>query len=208
MKILIADDHVVVRKGIIQIIQEVFPEATIDEASDSKQLISLARSKSYNFIVADLVMPGKNTIEVIKDLKAAQIFTPVIVLSMHPAEQYAVRVLRAGGFGYLTKESAPEELVQAIQTIMNGKKYINSQISDLLLSQFDLDHEVPPHSKLSDREFAVFKLLCEGKSLGAIAAELNLSIQTISTYRARMFEKTGFKSNADLIKYAVSNQIV
>jgi two-component system, NarL family, invasion response regulator UvrY len=196
LRILIADDHSIVRKGIRQIISEEFPDVKIDEAAE------------YNLIVSDLIMPGKNTIEVIKDLRHMNIKTPVIILSMHPEEQYAIRVLKAGGSGYLTKESAPEELVQAIHTVNQGKKYISQSVSEILLHQMDSAGDKPVHEKLSDREFTVFRLIASGKTVGEIAQILNLSIPTISTYRARIIEKTNLRTNADLMKYAINNQIV
>ncbi len=207
-RILIADDHSVVRKGIRQIITEEFPYSEIDEAGDAKELLELARQKTYDVIVSDLIMPGKNSIEVIKDLQSQGIKTPVIILSMHPEEQYALRVLKAGGSGYITKESAPDELVKAIHTVMNGKKYINENVSQILLSKMDSGNDIPLHEKLSDREFSVLKHIAEGKSVGEIAQLLNLSIPTISTYRARILDKTKMKSNSELIRYAISQNLI
>lgn len=203
MKILVADDHTIVRRGIREIITEEFPQATIIEASDSRALLALAREGDADLIVTDLIMPGKNAIEVIKDLRAAEITTPVIVLSMHPEEQYAVRVLKAGGSAYLTKETAPEELVKAIRMIQSGKKYINESVSDLLVKQIKHTSDKQPHERLSDREFTVFKMIASGKTTGEIARELNLGIPTVSTYRIRILEKFGLKNNAEIMRYAL-----
>lgn len=203
MKILVADDHTIVRRGIKEIITEEFPDATIIEASDSKELLAFAREGDADLIVTDLIMPGKNAIEVLKDLRAAEITTPVIVLSMHPAEQYAVRVLKAGGSAYLTKETAPEELVKAIRMIQSGKKYINELVSDLLVKQIKYTDEKQPHERLSDREFTVFKMIASGKTTGEISRELNLGIPTVSTYRIRILEKFGLKNNAEIMRYAL-----
>ncbi len=207
MRILVADDHTVVRKGIKQIISEAFSNVSIIEACDGRELMQIIRDQSPDLIVSDLVMPGKGTLEIIKDLKLMGIKTPFIVLSMHPAEQYAIRVLKAGASGYLTKESAPEELVKAIHLALAGKKYINEQISYLLLSQMGEDYDLPLHEKLSDREFTVFRMLADGKSISDIAEELHLSIATISTYKTRILDKTGLKSIAELAKYAIQNQL-
>lgn len=203
MKILVADDHTIVRRGIKEIITEEFPDATIIEASDSKELLAYAREGNTDLIVTDLIMPGKNAIEVLKDLRAAEITTPVIVLSMHPAEQYAVRVLKAGGSAYLTKETAPEELVKAIRMIQSGKKYINELVSDLLVKQIKYTDDKQPHERLSDREFTVFKMIASGKTTGEISRELNLGIPTVSTYRIRILEKFGLKNNAEIMRYAL-----
>lgn len=203
MKILVADDHTIVRRGIKEIITEEFPDATIIEASDSRALLAYAREGDADLIVTDLSMPGKNAIEVLKDLRAAEITTPVIVLSMHPAEQYAVRVLKAGGSAYLTKETAPEELVKAIRMIQSGKKYINETVSDLLVKQIKHTDDKQPHERLSDREFTVFKMIASGKTTGEIARELNLGIPTVSTYRIRIMEKFGLKNNAEIMRYAL-----
>jgi DNA-binding NarL/FixJ family response regulator len=208
MKILIADDHSVVRRGIKQIVTEEFPGAEVFEAANSNEIISFTRKYEFDLIVSDLIMPGKNAIEMIKDLRASGNNTPIIILSMHPEEQYAVRVLKAGGSGYLTKESAPEELVKAIQVISGGKKYISSNLSELLVSRISPYTDIPLHERLSDREFTVLKMIASGKTVGEIAQELNLGIPTISTYRARIMEKTEMKTNADIMKYAMTNQII
>lgn len=208
MKILIADDHAFVRKGIRQIITEEFVDASISEASNSVELLEKLRSEQFSVVISDLSMPGKNTLEVLKDLKAEEIKTPVIILSMHPEDQYALRVLKAGGSGYLTKESAPEELVKAIRMVLAGKRYISPSVAEQLLIHIDDSSEVALHQKLSDREFTVFKLIATGKTVSEIADMLFLSVPTISTYRTRILEKTGLRTNAEITRYAILHQLV
>ena len=208
MKILIADDHAFVRKGIRQIITEEFSDASISEASNSAELLEKLRAETFSVVISDLSMPGKNTLEVLKDLKAEEIKTPVIILSMHPEDQYALRVLKAGGSGYLTKESAPEELVKAIRMVLAGKRYISPSVAEQLLIHIDDSSEVALHQKLSDREFTVFKLIATGKTVSEIADMLFLSVPTISTYRTRILEKIGLRINAEITRYAILHQLV
>jgi two-component system invasion response regulator UvrY len=208
MKILIADDHAFVRKGIRQIITEEFGDATISEASNSAELLQMVRSEQFSVVISDLSMPGKNALEILKDLKAEEIKVPVIILSMHPEDQYALRVLKAGGSGYLTKESAPEELVKAIRMVLSGKKYISAAVAEQLLIHIDDNSEVALHQKLSDREFTVFKLIATGKTVSEIADMLFLSVPTISTYRTRILGKTGLRTNAEITRYAILHQLV
>ena len=208
MKILIADDHAFVRKGIRQIITEEFIEATISEACNSTELLQMVRLEHFDVVISDLSMPGKNALEILKDLKVEEVKTPVIILSMHPEDQYALRVLKAGGSGYLTKESAPEELVKAIRMVLSGKRYISPAVAEQLLIHIDDSSEVALHQKLSDREFTVFKLIATGKTVSEIADMLFLSVPTISTYRTRILEKTGLRTNAEITRYAISHQLV
>jgi two-component system invasion response regulator UvrY len=208
MRILIADDHSIVRKGIRQIISEEFREAEIEEVANSSELLLAVRNREFDVIISDLSMPGKNGLEVIKDLRAQGIKTPVLILSMHPEDQYAMRVFKAGGAGYLTKESAPEELVKAVYQVTAGKKYISSSVAEQMLLQMNDEHEKPLHDRLSDREFTVFKMIASGKSVGDIAEELKLSVPTISTYRARIIEKTHLKSNSEITRYAMNQGLV
>ena len=208
MKILIADDHAFVRKGIRQIITEEFSDASISEACNGAELLQMVRTEQFSVVISDLSMPGKNALEILKDLKAEEIKTPVIILSMHPEDQYALRVLKAGGSGYLTKESAPEELVKAIRMVLSGKRYISAAVAEQLLIHIDDSSEVALHQKLSDREFTVFKLIATGKTVSEIADMLFLSVPTISTYRTRILEKTGLRTNAEITRYAILHQLV
>jgi DNA-binding NarL/FixJ family response regulator len=208
MKLLIVDDHSIVRKGIRQIISEEFQNAEIMEAVNGSQMIQFMRNHNFDIVISDLSMPGKNALELLKDIKSEGIKTPVLILSMHPEDQYAIRVLKAGGAGYLTKESAPEELVKAINQVLAGRKYISPSVAEQMLFQFDKDHEQSLHERLSDREFTVFKFIASGKTVGEIAEILKLSVPTISTYRARILEKTNLKSNAEITRHAILHGLV
>jgi DNA-binding NarL/FixJ family response regulator len=208
MNILIGDDHSVVRKGLKTILTDAFPNAYIDEASDGIELLDKALNQEWSIIISDISMPGRSGIEVLKEIKEVKPQQPVLILSVHAPEQYAVRTLKAGASGYLTKESAPEELVKAIQHILNGRKYITSEIAEILADiQYNNLTDKNPHEYLSDREFEVFKLIASGKTVSQIAETLLLSIHTISTYRSRILEKMHMSTNAELTKYAISNQI-
>jgi two-component system, NarL family, invasion response regulator UvrY len=207
MKLLIADDHSVVRKGLVHIIKDAYPNAYVHEVADGPDLLNVCEQHVWDIIITDISMPGRNGIEILKTLKDIVPKIPVLVLSVHPAEQYAVRSIKAGASGYLNKDSAPEELVQAIQRIADGRKYITSDVAELLASTYS-DEDKPLHELLSDREFEVLKLIASGKTVSEIAHQLSLSVNTVSTYRARILEKTGMGTNAELTHYAISNGLV
>lgn len=206
--ILIADDHDIVRTGLIQILVDEYPLAHIGEASNGTELIQLARKEKWNIIISDLTMPGKNGIDMLKQLRLEFPEIPVLVISMHPEGQYAVRSLRAGAAGYLSKTNASEELINAIKKIMSGKKYITEKVADKLAEYINEETEKPLHDLLSDREFDVLRLVASGKTSSEIAETLSLSITTVSTYRARIFEKTGMQTSAELTRYAIENKLV
>lgn len=208
MNILIVDDHELVRKGISSIVSEEFPVKKIEEASNGMDGEKLARSCKWNLIIMDMSMPDKTGLDVIKQLRAESNKVPVLILSIHPENQYALRVLRAGGSGYITKDCPRMELVLAIKTILNGKKYISPSLAQNLASQFDEDTEKEQHELVSDRELQVLKLIASGKTVSEIAIELSLSVPTISTYRARLLEKMQMKNNAELALYAINNHLV
>ncbi|MDE3234916.1 MAG: response regulator transcription factor [Bacteroidota bacterium] len=208
MNILIGDDHSVVRKGLRLILADAFPDAFIEEASDGNQIIEKLFLKDWNIIISDISMPGKSGIEITKKAKELLPKVPVLILSVHAPEQYAVRLLKAGAAGYLTKESAPEELVNAVNQILGGRKYITPEIADLLIDYKGDATETKKHEILSDREFEVLKLIASGKTVSEIAEILSLSINTISTYRARILEKMSMNTNAELTKYAVTYGLV
>lgn len=208
MNILIVDDHELVRKGISSIASEEFPVKKIEEASNGMDGEKLARSCKWNLIIMDMSMPDKTGLDVIKQLRAESNKVPVLILSIHPENQYALRVLRAGGSGYITKDCPRMELVLAIKTILNGKKYISPSLAQNLASQFDEDTEKEQHELVSDRELQVLKLIASGKTVSEIAIELSLSVPTISTYRARLLEKMQMKNNAELALYAINNHLV
>ena len=206
MKILITDDHSVVRRGLKMIITEEYPDALVGEASDGSALLNMLHKEKWDIIISDISMPGRNGLEIIKIIKEQTPKIPVLMLSMHAAEHYAVRALKSGASGYLTKESASDELIKAIKIIIAGKRYITQEIIDLLVEQnTDTYTAELLYKQLSNREFEVMKMLAGGKKVSDIAIVLSLSINTISTYRTRILEKMHFESNADLTKYALAN---
>jgi len=208
LKILIADDHTVVRKGLRQILLEEFISADIEEAVDAEELIKKVMKKDWDIVVSDISMPGRSGLEVLQQIKQHYPRLPVLILSIHPEEQYAVRVLKAGASGYLNKDSAPDELVKAVRQVLLGKKYITSSIAERLASLLDQDPDKAPHDILSDREFEVLKLLAAGSPVSEIADRLSLSVTTVSTYRARILAKMNLKNNADLTLYAIKHKLM
>lgn len=210
IKVLIADDHSVVRSGIKQILSDESDMQVAGEACNSQEVIEKISNEKYDVLVLDITMPGKSGLEVLTDVKKIRSEIPILILSMHPEEQYAVRALRSGASGYLTKESAPEELVVAIRKINGGGKYVSGSLAEVLA--FDLEDRgkgsVIPHENLSDREFQVLCLLASGKSVKEISKELFLSVKTISTYRTRILEKMKMKSNSELTYYAIQNKLI
>jgi DNA-binding NarL/FixJ family response regulator len=208
MKILIADDHSVVRKGIRLILADAYPLAQIEEVPDSVDLLKQVTNEEWTVIITDISMPGRSGVEIIKELKEHAPKTPVLVLSVHSAEEYAVRSIKAGASGYLTKESAPDELVKAVEYVLRGKRYITPDIAELLADSYNVDMDKAPHEILSDREFEVMKLIAAGETITDMAVILSLSANTISTYRSRILEKMHMKSNTDLIKYAIFHNLV
>lgn len=208
MKILIADDHNVVRQGLRLILANEFKKATFGEANDTPQLFERLKQDEWDVVVMDLSMPGGSGLNTLKEIKHNHPKLPVLVLSMYPEDQYAVRTLKAGASGYLTKESASEELVNAMQKILHGGKYINASVAEKLLLQLGNEDARPPHELLSDREYQVLCMIASGKEVGQIATDLTLSVKTVSTYRARILEKMNMKTNAELTHYAIENKLV
>ena len=205
MNILIGDDHSVVRKGLKMILTEAYPHAFIEEAIDGADIIKKIEDKAWSVIVSDISMPGRSGLDIVKYVKDNYPKIPVLILSVHSPEHYAVRAFKAGASGYLTKETAPEELVKAIEQILTGKKYVTSEIAELLIQYHVNEDMEQPHKILSDREMEVFQLLAKGKKLSDIAEELSLSVNTISTYRTRILEKMHITSNADITRYAIEH---
>ena len=185
-----------------------FPQAIICEVNDGNELLRAAREETWNIIISDLSMPGRNGLETLKQLKAEFPKTPVLILSMHPEDQYAIRVLRAGASGYLTKESASDELVNAVKKILDGRRYITASIAEKLAENIGHDPAKSLHETLSDREFAVLKLIASGKTISEIAALLSISLTTVSTYRSRILLKMDMRTNAELTHYAIENKLV
>jgi two-component system invasion response regulator UvrY len=208
MDILIVDDHPVVRKGLKQILEAEFDPANIGEAEDSRQALELVRSQPWDVVILDISIPPRSGLDILGEIKAGRPKLPVLILSIHPEDQYAVRALRAGASGYLTKECAPKELVKAVGMILKGGKYISSSLAEKLADRLSPDARIPLHERLSDREFQVLCLIASGKTTSEIAAELFLSVKTIGTFRARILEKMGMKSNAELAHYAIKNGLI
>jgi len=208
LKIIIADDHPIVRAGMKQIISEASDLVVADEAGDGRQLLTKIRKQNFDVVILDLSMPHMDGLDVLKQLKIEMPKLPVIVLSIHPEDQYALRVLKAGASGYVNKVSAPDELISAIRKVYRGGKYISPAIAEKLAFQLDANFKEMPHEALSDREYQVLCLLASGNTVTDIADELALSVKTISTYRARILEKMDMKNNAELIHYAVQNKLV
>lgn len=206
MKILIGDDHSIVRKGLVQILKESFPFAEIDETADGPEMFKLALKNKYKIIISDITMPGRYGIDFIKELRDVQPNVPILILSIHPVEQYAIRTIKAGASGYLNKDSAPEELITAVNQLISGKRYITNEVAELL---FDFkNHDKDLHDTLSNREFEVFKRLAMGKSLQEISEELTLSANTVSTYKTRLLTKMNLKSIADVTRYAIEHKLI
>ena len=208
LRILIADDHSVVRKGLKQILLEEFPTAHIEDVPDAEEMIKKVMSSNWDVIVSDMSMPGRSGLDALQQIKQIYPDLPVLILSIHPEEHYALRVLKAGASGYLSKGSASDELVKAVQTVLLGKKYISASVAEKLASSFSSDSAKQAHELLSDREFDVMKLLAAGKSVSDIAEILSLSVTTISTYRARIMTKMNLKTNSDLTKYAIESNLI
>lgn len=202
MRILIADDHAVVRHGLKRILGEELPGTVFGDAETSAEALATARDGDWDLVILDISLPGRSGLDVLKELKALKPKLPVLVLSMHPEEQFAVRALRSGAAGYLTKQGAPDELVAAVRKVLRGGRYVSASLAERLAGEIAGASDRAPHETLSDREFQVFRLIASGQTLTAIAEDLSLSVQTVSTYRTRLLEKMGLTTNADLTRYA------
>jgi DNA-binding NarL/FixJ family response regulator len=208
MRILIADDHAIVRRGLAEILLEAYPSAHIEEVGDADTLFMRTIHGEWNIIISDLMMPGRSALEALQQIKQFSPKTPVLILSIYPEEQYATRVLKAGASGYLNKDIAPKELVNAVQRILQGRKYIQPSVAEKLADELDVNVDKPLHELLSDREFDVMKQLASGKSVSEIAESLSLSPNTISTYRGRIMEKMNMRANAELTRYALEKRLI
>lgn len=208
IRILIADDHAIVRKGLRHLLLEEYPSAMIEEVTDAESLVLKSIATEWDVVICDLSMPGRSGLDALIQIKQASPKLPVLIMSMHPEEQYALRTFRAGASGYLNKESIHKDLINAVQTVMIGKKFITPSIAEKLANALNNDSNKMLHERLSDREFEVFRLLAEGKQVSEIADKLSLSVTTVSTYRSRLMEKLNMKSNSDLTRYALENGII
>jgi len=204
--VLIVDDHPIVRRGLKQVLQDE-PDLSIAEAGTAREALGHIGQQPFDLVIADIDLPGMNGIELLKEIKRQYKNTPVLMLSVYPEDQVAVRVLRAGASGFLSKETAPEQLVVAIRKILDGGKHISERVADLLVMNLGESGERTLHEKLSDREFQILSLFGEGKTVKQIAEALSLSVPTVSTYRARILNKMEMKSTAELVRYAIQNRL-
>jgi two-component system invasion response regulator UvrY len=208
IRVLIADDHVVVRQGLKQILGDTPELLVAGEAINGQEVLDKIRAEAWDVVVLDISMPDHSGLDILKQLKAEQPKLPVLVLSMHPEDRYAMRVLKAGASGYLAKDSAADELVKAIRKVVSGGRYVSPFLAEKMAFEVGADSSKLPHETLSDREFQVLRLIADGKSVTEIAAELSLSVKTVSTYRARLLEKMNLSTNAELIHYAIRNHLI
>lgn len=208
IRIVIADDHSVVRRGIREILADEADMEVIAEACTAQQLLDLLSTQRCDAVVLDIGLPGRSGLEVLDQLKQGRPSVPILIHTMHPEEQFAVRAFRAGAAGYLTKDSAPAELVKALRRIVSGGKYVGASLAEQLAARMDVRSAAPAHEALSDREFEVFRFLASGKTVSEIAEQLCLSVKTISTYRTRILQKMKMHNNAELMRYALHEKLV
>ena len=208
IRVLIVDDHAILRRGLRALLSDEFHGAAFGEASNARQALEQLRKGKWDVALLDITMPGKSGLELLKDFKAARPKLPVLVLSAHAEDQFAIRVLKAGAGGYLTKESAPEELAKAIRKVLAGGQYVSPALAEKLALRVRKDIKLTPHETLSDREYDVMSRIASGKTVTEIAGDLSLSPKTISTYRARVLEKLGVKNSAAIVQYAIRNGLV
>lgn len=208
MRILLADDHTMFRSGIARIIQEGFPRAVISEASSTAECLQLARTDPFDMIILDISMKGQNSLCALPDIRAVQPGVPIMMLSMHSDRQFVLQALKGGACAYLTKEHTAEELLRAMDAALHGRRYVSSSIAESLLDYLSVGNSELPHEALSSREREVFDLLAAGRTVSQISSMLSLSVKTVSTYRTRILEKMALGSNAELMRYALRNNLV
>ena len=206
-RILLADDHAILRSGLKEILERELRDVTIGEAGTAAQVLSQLETREWDLVILDITMPGRTGLDVLKSLKDLHPALPVLVLSMHPEDQYGKRVLRAGASGYMNKESAPEELIKAVRKVLTGGRYVGPALAEKLAADLSTVNDKSPHELLSDREFEVLRRIGGGQSVGQIAEEMNLSVTTVSTYRGRLLSKLGLKTTAELVRYVIENRI-
>jgi two-component system invasion response regulator UvrY len=207
-KLCIADDHVLIREGLKKILKEAPDMNVICEAGDGRELMECLKAQSIDIVILDISLPGKSGLELLKDIKQDYPQIPVLILSMHPEDRFAVRALKAGAAGYVTKEGAAQELIQALRKVIQGRKYVSPTLAEKLATELDIASDRPPHESLSDREYQVLCLIASGKTVKEISGELFLSVSTVNTYRTRILEKMNMKTDAELIRYAIQNHLV
>jgi two-component system, NarL family, invasion response regulator UvrY len=208
IKVLIIDDHAVVRQGLKTILADISGVNVAGEASNSADALRLLREQEWGLVLLDISLPGKSGLELLKVIKGEHPGTPVLVLSMYPEDQYALRVLKSGADGYLTKESAPDQLVHAVRKVASGGKYISQAVAEKMAGELVANRTGTLHDALSNREFEILRLIASGKTLTQIAEDIRLSVKTVSTYRTRIMAKTGLHNNAEITHYAIKNGLV
>jgi two-component system invasion response regulator UvrY len=207
-QILVADDHAIVRRGLIEILRDSVPGAAFGEAETGWRALELARAQKWDLAILDVSLPDQSGLEVLKQIRGFAPRLPVLVLSMHPEEQFALRALRAGAAGYVTKKTAPQEIGEAVRRVLAGGRYITPSLAEMMALEMSQRIEKEPHERLSDREYQVFRRLALGKTVKEIASELSVSVQTVSTYRTRILAKMGFRTNAELTEYAIRDHLL
>ncbi len=208
IKIFIADDHPLVRKGVKEILEEEIDLKVIGDAAYPHEVLEGLRREEPDILVTDLTMPGRSGLDLISDIRQLFPKLPILVLTMHPEERFAVRALKAGAYGYLTKDTKPEELIKAVRQVVTGRKYITPSLAEKLATELNRDQDKKPHETLSDREFQIMRLIASGKKVSEIGDKLSISIRTVNTYRARILFKMNMKSNAELTLYAIENHLI
>jgi len=208
MKIIIVDDHELIREGIKKVIARESDIEVIGEACNSDELFKLFDKHEIDIVILDISLPGRSGLDLITDIKAQSPDTKILILTMHPEDRFAVRALRAGASGYITKENASKSLVDALRKINDGRKYISSSLAEHLAFELDMNYEKPVHESLSTREFEVMRLIAEGKAVRDIADKLYISVNTVTSYRSRIMEKMKMKTNAEIIRYAIEQKLI
>jgi two-component system invasion response regulator UvrY len=208
IKVLIADDHAILRRGLKEILTHQLEGVVCGEAKDAQQVLAQVQSDQWDLVILDLSMPGRSGLDVLKDIKGMQPKLPILVLSMHPEDQYGKRIPKAGASGYMNKESAPEDLIKAIRKVLAGGRYVSPALAERLALHLNEDATRPLHETLSDREFEVLRMIASGRTVTQISEELHLSVATVSTYRARILEKMQMTTSAQVMHYAFSNRLV
>lgn len=207
IRIVIADDHAIVRQGLKKILEESREMRVVAECANGEEALRWLSANDCDVVLLDIAMPGRGGIDVLKQLQGEKPRLPVLILSIYPEDQYAVRLIRAGAAGYLTKESAPEVVTEAVHRVAAGKKYISPAVAEMLANEFGAQEGKLPHETLSDREYQIFLLLASAKTVSEIADDLALSVKTVSTYRSRILEKMQLRNNAELMRYAVEKRL-
>jgi DNA-binding NarL/FixJ family response regulator len=208
INVLVADDHPLLRNGLKQVLMQEPDIKVGGEAEDSEQVLERLAEPGWDLVILDITMPGRGGLEVLRDIRRIRPEIPVLILSMHPEDQFAVRAIKAGANGYVSKNNAATEVVTAVRKILTGKKYVSASLAEMLANALDSDSDRALHESLSDREFQVMCKIASGKTVSQIAAEVTLSVKTISTYRARVLEKMNMHNNAELTRYAIQNNLV